>query len=89
MSKYSLQTVHLLPKDLRFSHGGAKLTSCPGRHLTSLRPCSHAKQIRDLDEFEYQVKAALPTGNHRTLPQRDEGKWQENAKSAFASDALN
>ena len=32
-------TVHLLPKDLRFEHGGAKLTSCPGRHVTSLRPC--------------------------------------------------
>ena len=31
-------TVHLLPKDLRFEHGGAKLASCPGRHLTSLRP---------------------------------------------------
>jgi len=33
-------TVHLLLKDLRFEHGGAKLASCPGRHLTSLRPCS-------------------------------------------------
>jgi len=32
-------TVDLLPKDLRFEHGGAKLASCPGRHLTSLRPC--------------------------------------------------
>ena len=30
--------VHLLPGDLRFEHGGAKLASCPGRHLTSLRP---------------------------------------------------
>ena len=28
-------TVHLLPKDLRFEHGGAKLGSCPGRHLTT------------------------------------------------------
>ena len=26
-------------KDLRFEHGGAKHVSCPGRHLTSLRPC--------------------------------------------------
>jgi len=33
-------TVHLLPKDLRFEHGGAKLASCPGRHLTSLRSWS-------------------------------------------------
>jgi len=31
--------VLLLPKDLRFEHGGAKLASCTGRHLTSLRPC--------------------------------------------------
>jgi len=31
--------VHLLPKDLMFEHGGAKLASCPGRHPTSLRPC--------------------------------------------------
>jgi len=29
--------VHLLPKGLRSEHGGAKLASCPGRHLTSLR----------------------------------------------------
>jgi len=27
-------TVHLLPKDLKFEHGGAKPASCPGRHLT-------------------------------------------------------
>ena len=31
-------TVHLLPKDLRFEYGGAKLASCPRPHLTSLRP---------------------------------------------------
>ena len=31
-------TVHLLPKDLRFEHGGAKLASFPGRHLTLIRP---------------------------------------------------
>jgi len=30
--------LHLLSKNLRFEHGGAKLASCPGRHLTSLRP---------------------------------------------------
>jgi len=33
-------TVHLVPKDLRFEHGGVKLASCPGRHLISLRPWS-------------------------------------------------
>jgi len=31
-------TVHLLPKDLSFEHGGAKVASCPGHHLTSLCP---------------------------------------------------
>ena len=31
--------VHLLPKYLRFEHGGTKVASCPGRHLTSLRLC--------------------------------------------------
>jgi len=31
-------TVHLLPKDLGFEHGGAKLAFCPGPNLTSLRP---------------------------------------------------
>ena len=30
--------IDLLPKDLRFEHWGARLVSCPGRHLTSLRP---------------------------------------------------
>jgi len=30
--------VHLLSKDLRFEHGAAKLTSCPGRHLILLYP---------------------------------------------------
>jgi len=33
-----VNTVHLLPKDLRFEHGGAKLVSCPGRHLTCVTP---------------------------------------------------
>ena len=32
-------TVHLLPTGLRFEHRGAKLASCPGSYLTSLRPC--------------------------------------------------
>jgi len=34
--------------------------------------CFHAKQSReDVDELEQQAKATLPTGNRRTLPQRD------------------
>jgi len=31
-------TVYLLPKNLRFEHGGGKLVSWPRRHLTSIRP---------------------------------------------------
>jgi len=38
-------TVHPLPKDLRFQHRGAKLAPCPGRHLTSLRPYAHAPRV--------------------------------------------
>jgi len=34
-------TVHLLPKELRFEHGGAKFVACLGRHLISLRPWMH------------------------------------------------
>jgi len=30
--------LHLLPKDLSFEYGGAKLAPYPGRHLTLLRP---------------------------------------------------
>ena len=37
----SVNTVHSLPKHLRFEHGSAKLVSCPGRHLTSLRLWVH------------------------------------------------
>jgi len=39
MSQALYSTADLLPKALRFEHGGAKFVSCPGRHLTSLRPC--------------------------------------------------
>jgi len=35
-----INTVHLLPKDLRLEHGGANLASCSGRHVTLLRPWS-------------------------------------------------
>jgi len=39
-------TIHLLPKDLRFERGGDKLASCPGRHLTSVRPCFRSECIK-------------------------------------------
>jgi len=32
-------TVNLIAKELKFEHGGTKLASCPGRHVTSLRHC--------------------------------------------------
>jgi len=38
----------LLPKDLKFEHGGAKLASGPGRNLTSLRPWLHHKVLLHL-----------------------------------------
>ena len=43
-------TVHLLPKDLKFENGGAKLASCPGRHLASLGP-AHTSQVSKLKLF--------------------------------------
>jgi len=36
----SFSTVRLLPKELKFEHGGAKLASFQGRHLTLLGPWS-------------------------------------------------
>ena len=39
--KYFFNTVNLIPKEVRFEFGSAKLASWPGRHLTLLRPwCS-------------------------------------------------
>ena len=38
VTNFFFNTVHLLPKDLKFEHGGAKLVSCPRRNLTSVRP---------------------------------------------------
>jgi len=35
---FVLQRSTFGPKDLRFEHEGVKLASCPGRHLTLLRP---------------------------------------------------
>jgi len=42
--------VHWLPKDLNFEHGGTKLASCPGRHLTLLRPWPSGKSRTVLRE---------------------------------------
>jgi len=73
---------HLNFLQLSHSEIGLLLSTCASLH------CSHAKQIReDPDELEKQVKATLPTGNRKTLPQRDR-RQQKNDKSAFGSDAL-
>ena len=40
-----LNTVYLLQKDLGFDNGDSKLASCPGRQLTSLRPCACVRVI--------------------------------------------
>jgi len=50
-----LNTMNLLPKDVRFEHGGAKLASCPGRHLTSLRPWAWLSQCRTETDFSKWV----------------------------------
>ena len=42
----SFSTVNLHPKELRFEHRGAKLASCPRRHLTSLHPWFVTLQIQ-------------------------------------------
>jgi len=49
--KYS--SLHLLPKDLRFEHGGAKLAYCPGHHSTLLRPW-HVAQNRGSRNYTYR-----------------------------------
>ena len=41
-----INTVHLLPEDLRFENDGAELASWSGRHLTSLTPCQSGDQLR-------------------------------------------
>jgi len=45
MPQVPSSTKDLLPKDLKFEHGGAKSVSCPGRHLTSLCPLGWDNQI--------------------------------------------
>ena len=50
--------VHLLPKDLRFEHRGAKLASCPGNHLTLLRPWQHGYGSQSSPNPRTQIKAA-------------------------------
>jgi len=59
-------TGNLLPKDLRFEHGGAKLASCPGRHLTSLHPCQYPSAAQTSVALSLACMAKL-----WLLPRRD------------------
>jgi len=43
----------MLPKDLRFEHEDAKLASCSGRHLTSLRPWIWDKNIFAIETYTF------------------------------------
>jgi len=60
-------TVHVFPKDLRFEHGGAKLDSCPGRHLTSLRPwlkCHNNRRQKSYYQYicsRFQLQTCVKT----------------------------
>ena len=72
----SFHTVRLLPKDLSFEHGGAKLASCPGHHLTSLRPVlantarfSRFFSLRNFAIFSYWGIAdfGIALAKHRNL----------------------
>jgi len=52
-------TVHLLPKDFRFEHGGAKLVCYPGRHLTSLRPWQDAIVVCSKSNLSRKIKQKI------------------------------
>jgi len=52
--------VHLLPKALRFEHEGAKLASCPERHITSLCPWHPSRLIKQIWVKKHAVGALDP-----------------------------
>jgi len=58
------------PKDLRFKHRGAKPASCPGRHLTSLRPCCYGSSRKNRASFAQQcfffIHACFHTAQYKT-----------------------
>jgi len=58
-------TVNLLPKELRFQHGAAKLASCPGRHLTSLRLCIQWNPASSTTPSHHSIGRVSVAGVHR------------------------
>ena len=63
-------TVHLLPKDLKFEHGGAKVASCPGGYLTRYAPVrscvmhlrSGVSILTTLEKLASHMAVETPTG---------------------------
>ena len=51
------KTVHLLPKNLRFENGDAKLASHPWLNLTLLRPCSLITKMSRETSLETQMNS--------------------------------
>jgi len=74
-------TVHLLPNDLRFEHGGAKLVSCPGLHLTSVRPCHLHITVATSD-----VKHVLFYTNHLCTRLLESESSSTEYKAVYAED---
>jgi len=64
--KYLLQysMVYSLPKDLRFTHGGAKLVSCPRCHLASVRPCFQHGHIKIIQKLITKVDIKILLEQH-------------------------
>jgi len=66
MSQVLSSTAYLLPKDIRFEHGGAKLAYCPGRHLTSLGPWCRVRVWPGL-ENEKQLRSKIKSNIFQCL----------------------
>jgi len=72
--KYFLQcsSLHLLPKDFRSEHGGVKLASCPGRHITSLRFCAYS-QAKNWNQNDKPTEHWSKTALHWSVHKRSQG----------------
>ena len=60
-------TVNLLPKEIRFERRGAKLASCSGHHLTSLRPWGLVSPVLlQMTEEIWRLRPSPETDTSRT-----------------------